>query len=83
LTENYSINVPKYYGQPERVVRVWTLHKGRKEAHCEIWTHPIGAELRVEAGGEFVRSEAIRDKLALVDRSVEWERQFTGKGWTR
>ena len=75
--------MPEYYGQPERAAFVWRLHKGKKQAVCELWTHPIGAELRVEVDGEFVRTEASRDMLALVDRSFEWEKQFQDKGWTR
>jgi hypothetical protein len=42
------------------VVGVWTLHKNKRKAICEWWTHPIGGEIRVEISGELVRSEAGR-----------------------
>jgi hypothetical protein len=58
------------------------LTKGEKRARCALWTHPIGAELRVEAAGEFVRSEAGRDVLALVELATTWKSQFQEKGWT-
>jgi len=61
---------------------VWTLRKGKHTATCTLWTHPIGAELRLEAGGEFVRSEAGRDGLKLIDLAMEWRQQFLEKGWT-
>lgn len=61
---------------------MWLLVKGRKRARCSLWTHPIGAELRVEAAGEFVRSEAGRDVLSLVDLAATWKAQFQEKGWT-
>jgi hypothetical protein len=80
---SYSSNLPPYNGQPERAVRVWWLKKGRKQVTCELWSHPIGGELRVEVDGELLRSEASRDIGVLVDRSVEWERSFAEKGWTR
>jgi hypothetical protein len=42
----------------------------------------MGGEIRVEAGGEFVRSEAGRDPLALIDLAATWKAQFQEKGWT-
>jgi hypothetical protein len=56
--------------------------KGRKFAECRLWTNPMGAEIRVEAGGEFVRSEAGRDPIALVEAAMTWKAQFQEKGWT-
>jgi hypothetical protein len=35
-----------------------------------------GAEIRVEAGGEFVGSEAGGDPLALIERATEWQNSF-------
>jgi hypothetical protein len=37
--------------------------------------------LRVQAGGEFVRSAAGRDPLALVEMAASWKGQFQEKGW--
>ena len=75
-------NVPRWEGGPPReVAMVWRLRKGKKYAECRLWTHPKRAEIRVEAGGEFVRSEAGRDPLALVDMALEWKAQFLEKGW--
>ena len=45
---------------------------------------PSEAELRVEIeGGEFIRTEAGQDTLALVEQSVEWQQTFKDKGWSR
>lgn len=74
-------NVPKWDGRPFGVVLVWRLTKGRNVAECRLWTNPQGAEIRVEAGGEFVRSEAGRDPLALVETAAQWKTQFEDKGW--
>ena len=43
--------------------------------------NPLRAEIRVEAAGEFVRSEAGRDPLALIDVAMTWKAQFQEKGW--
>jgi hypothetical protein len=42
------IKIPEYYDRPQRVFGVWTLHKNKRKAICELWTHPIGGEIRVE-----------------------------------
>lgn len=77
-----SFNVPRYDGQPREAALVWTLSKGWKTARCALWTHPLGAELRVDVNGELVRSEAGRDVLALIELSTAWRTQFQEKGWT-
>lgn len=41
----------------------------------------VSAEFCVEAGCEFVRSEAGRDLLALVETAMTWKAQFHEKGW--
>jgi hypothetical protein len=76
-----SINVPSWDGRAREVSFVWRLTKGSKYAECRLYTHPIGAELRVEAGGEMVRTEAGRDALALLDTAAHWKAQFQEKGW--
>jgi hypothetical protein len=77
-----SFNLPEYHDRPKRIDGVWTLHKGKHTATCELWTHPIGGEIRLEAAGEFQRSEAGRDGLKLIDLAMEWKQQFVVKGWS-
>jgi hypothetical protein len=74
-------NVPTWDGQARDVALVWRLTKGTKFAECRLWTNPRGAEIRVEAAGEFVRSEAGRDTLALIEMAETWKRRFAEKGW--
>jgi hypothetical protein len=81
MTDNV-IKIPEYYERPQSVTRVWTLGKGKRKAICELWTHPIGGEIRVEVAGEFVRSEAGLDGLTLIDLAVQWRQQFVEKGWS-
>jgi hypothetical protein len=74
-------NVPTWDGQARDVALVWRLTKGTKHAECRLWTNPRGAEIRVEAAGEFVRSEAGRNPLVLVETAMAWRAQFQQKGW--
>jgi hypothetical protein len=78
-----TFNVPSWDGRTRSVAFVWRLTKGTKHATCELWTHPLGAELRVEAGGEMVRTEAGRDPLSLIETAETWKAQFDEKGWTQ
>lgn len=74
-------NVPMWDGQAREIAHVWRLSKRASFAECRLWTHPMRAEIRVEAAGEFVRSEAGRDPIALVDLAMTWKAQFQEKGW--
>jgi hypothetical protein len=58
------------------------VRKGKHTATCELWTHPVRGEIRLEAAGEFQRSEAARDGQALIDLAMEWKAQFEKKGRT-
>jgi hypothetical protein len=82
MSDGPSFNIAEYYQRPQRVTQVWQLRKGKRLATCELWTHPIGGEIRVEAAGDFVRSEAGRDGLKLIDLAMEWRQQFVEKGWS-
>lgn len=77
-----SFNAPPFQYPPREFSLVWTLTKGDKSVRCALWTHPLGAELRVSIWNELVRSEASRDVLVLIELSTEWHRQFQSKGWT-
>lgn len=76
-------NVPKWDGKAGEVALVWRISKRHAHAKCRLWTNPQGAEIRVEAGGEFPRSEAGRDVLTLIETATVWEAQFQEKGWAR
>ena len=66
MSHGASFNIPEYYERAQHVSQVWQLRKGRPSATCELWTHPISGEIRLEAGGDFVRSEAGRDPAFLI-----------------
>jgi hypothetical protein len=53
-----------------------------RAAVCELFTHPIGGELRLDVDGEMSRTEAGRDGKALLDLALTWGEQFKAKGWT-
>jgi hypothetical protein len=77
------INVPTWNGEAKEAFEVWRLRKGQRLAVCAVWTHPIGGEARISVDGEFLRSEAKRNGLELVDLALEWKQQFQEKGWTQ
>jgi len=76
-----SFNFPEYHDRPQPFEQIWHLRKGRRTATCSFWTHPLGAEIRVEIGAELLRSEAGRDPSALFDLAMTWKQQFEEKGW--
>jgi len=76
------VNIPEFWQVPQRVDQMWRLSKGSHATVCELWTHPVGAEIRVTVDGEWHRSQAERDPLKLFDLSNEWRESFVRKGWT-
>jgi hypothetical protein len=48
MTSKPVFKISKYWERPQRVDGVWTLRNGKRKAICELWTHPIGGEIRVE-----------------------------------
>ena len=75
-------NIPRWDGQRRSVAYLWRLSKDAKTSMCELHTHPLGAEVRVEVGGDVLRSEAGRDPFALIELALEWNGQFKQEGWT-
>ena len=77
--------LPRWTGTPALLVVVWTLHKASacraRETRCEMWSHPLGWELRVSADGEFVRSEVCRSLVGYLDVADGWKGAFVEKGW--
>ena len=63
--------------------RWWRLTKGSRAVVCDMWTHPLGGELRCEIDGEMFGTRASRDLNDLLDASAEWRKAFEGKGLDR
>lgn len=68
-------------GTPRDCGEIWRLRKGARVAVCRLFSHPIGAEVRLDVDGELLKSEARCDGLVLLDLALEWGEQAKGKGW--
>lgn len=77
----FNVTIPPFDGEPREVGECRTLRKGDRVASCQLWSHPLGGEVRLEVDGLWCRGETHREGLALVDTALEWKRQFEGKGW--
>ena len=75
------IELGKWSGTPISGGEIWTLRKGGHVALCELWTHPLGREIRVTIDGEWQRGEAFRSMSELLDTATEWKKSFEAKGW--
>ena len=60
---------------------VWRLTRDNTGAECRLWTHPVGAQIRVDVDGAFVRSAAGGDTLSLLELAAAWRTQFHERGW--
>ena len=56
------------------------LTKGTCQARCELFSHPIGGEVRLEVTGELLRSQADWNGRVLIEMAMDWNQQFEAKG---
>ena len=76
-------NPQAWRGYSERVGQWWRLTKGSRAVTCDIWTHPLGGELRCDVDGEMFRTRAGRQLQDLFDANDEWRKAFEAKGWAK
>jgi hypothetical protein len=52
-------------------------------AVCEVWTHPLGWELRLHVDREgFLMSSVTRSGAEMIARVEEWHAAMREKGWS-
>jgi hypothetical protein len=50
---------------------------------CEVWTHKMGWELRLQVDGEgLLMSSVTRSGAEMLARVEEWHRAMLEQGWT-
>lgn len=66
---------------PER--RAWTLVKHARSATASFRGHPLGVEVIIRVGSEFLHSRVIRptDAVTPEDEADDARRAFVARGW--
>lgn len=82
MTDRAGWNPPAWRGYAERVGQWWRLPKGNRAVACDIYTHPLGGELRCEIDGEMFGTRASRDLSDLWTASEAWKQGFKEMGWS-
>ena len=65
----------------EKVCVLWALHRAANEARAEVWTHPMGLELRRFVDGSWVSGELCRSPEQLEGIAAEWKTDLLARGW--
>lgn len=68
-------------GDPRKQGDLFELRKGKKRAICELWTHPLGWEVRLEASGELLRTQVCRSQDEVFATFESWKAAMVAKGW--
>ncbi len=72
-------------GQPAPLGELFILRKAtdRKqlEAVCQLWTHALGWEVRLDADSELLQSEVCRSQDAVFTAGEAWKEAMRAKGW--
>ena len=66
--------------QPRKQGETFRLRKGRLTAECELWSHPLGWELRLVAGKEFLQTAVCRSQDDVLSTSDTWKAGMLEKG---
>jgi hypothetical protein len=61
---------------------LWAAAKDAYRLSCDLTTHPLGWELRLQVGQNLVRSQVCRTQTDVFNIADEWKREAKGKGWT-
>lgn len=72
------------FTKPERLSPAWTLTKDDRTAACEVWSHALGFELRLEiSGDDLPRTQVCRSQEELITFQETWRRALEAQGWTK
>jgi hypothetical protein len=57
---------------PRALANCWRLRKlNRGEASCDLWSHPLGRELRLSINTDLLRSEVLRGPMIWLQERLE------------
>ena len=68
-------------GGQRKLGDVFVLSKGKRQATCELWSHPIGWELRMKAAGRLLAAKVCRTREDVFDVYDEWKATMMSSGW--
>jgi len=68
-------------GRAKRVGEWWTLHNGARSVTCDLYTHPLGGELRCELDGEPFALRPSWNLQELLGTSEQWKAWLEKMGW--
>ena len=72
---------PDWHGEPRNLGDAFRLHKGKRQAVCELWSHQLGWELRLIAAGDVLATKVCRSQEDVFDTYDTWRAAMMEKGW--
>ena len=72
---------PTSSSQPLRIGETFRLSNGGVEAVCELWSCPPEWEVRLNIGGDPVRTARCRSRREVLSTSEAWHTALNADGW--
>ena len=73
-------------GQPTNLGDLFRVSRTRGDkqlqAVCQLWTHNLGWEVRLEINGDLQRSEVFRSQDDVLIAGETWKAAMVEKGWS-
>ncbi len=66
---------------PTPETELWRVRKEPREVRAVAVYLPIGVDLRLMEGADFLRTELLRDAPAVNAKAAEWRRLLESRGW--
>jgi len=66
---------------PSREVELWRVRKGERELRCSAVHLHNGVDLRLLEGGEFRRTQLLKDAPAVQALAQKWREALGERGW--
>ena len=80
-----SLQRAHWNGQPTHVGNLFRVSRARGEkqlrAVCQLWTHALGWEVRLEINGDLQRSEVFRSQDDVLTAGETWKATMLERGW--
>ena len=63
------------------ICSAWARRAETSASTCELWTHQLGWEVRLEINGDLQRSEVFRSQDDVLTACEAWKAVMMTKGW--
>ena len=70
-----------WMGKPVLIAKLWTMYRSKRKAHCEVYSHPAGWELRLTGNHTYPSTRACEIPEDVLSTQEKWKATLERDGW--